>query len=250
MEEDLLEFNDIIFLKSYLGVPSASRYIAANHWVNILNSTTDNKVKKTAIIKIFEELMASAEDLGMFYFAIKKLALIPNGVYKFLYKMNLKNNYDSEWLNDIKTIRDPDSFLSILKLPAANSLATSFNTSEKNILEMISLIIENLRAAAHNRTVKDRLLVKIFNKIKHGALFFEDDKEIYVIFIDDKRSKKLRIDSSEAKNMTETIRAMRSALVGIITLLLWLIGQSIREGKLKIDPKKAKLYLKQIKTSV
>jgi hypothetical protein len=56
---------DVLFLKQYLAFPNRVRQTAAEHWLRVLRESPNDVERKTAVIKIFEELLASEASSSM-----------------------------------------------------------------------------------------------------------------------------------------------------------------------------------------
>jgi len=83
--------------------------------------------------------------------------------------VNLSDKTATEWSNEL--CAPDDEVLERLGL-IQNGLAIGFapGTQERAATAVLHKAVGDMRAAAHHRTVADRIMVRAFNKLKHGFL--------------------------------------------------------------------------------
>jgi len=98
------------FLKNYLGLPCKLRRLSAEHWAETFRASTDDLLRKTALVKVYEDFIASTEDLAMFYFALKTLGQAPRGVIRHCDRYWVKD-HEEEWDQMLAAIPKDGHFL-------------------------------------------------------------------------------------------------------------------------------------------
>jgi hypothetical protein len=231
---------DVAFLKSYLGLPNRVRQIAAAHWLKVLRESEDAFERKTAMLKIFEELLASTEDLGFFYFALKRLGKYPVGVLQHCLKFELRPADEKEWDRDMADIPEGGHFLDHLPTVSfADFDRVPLPGLKREALDgVLRKVTVSLRASIASRRGADRLTVKAYNKLKHGMMVRDDGDEL-IITIPNRGETILTLDVAHAEALVGTIVAIHQAIAIIVTFMIAAIGFGMVDRGYTLTPAEA-----------
>ena len=207
---------DATFLKGYLGLPVKVRRIAAKHWTEVFRGTADDLLRKTALIKVYEDFVASTEDLGMFFYALKQLGEAPSGVVPHCDGFFVQAN-EQAWNEEIASIPDGHHFLEG-HLPE-HDVPYPPGTDRAFFDKAFRKLTNALKAAATTRVVGNRQFVRGANKIKHGMLIL-DTGESVAIDLADLAHSGLPVTEEFVERLCAATVAMRQVTAVIVSALI------------------------------
>jgi len=210
---------DVVFLKNYLALPLRTRYIAARHWAGVVKNSADSLERKTGMVKIYEDYVATTEDIGFFYFALKLLGRFPRGIREHCLTFNLTPEREQEWERDLAAIPSGDHFLSGLDVPTLDELSqiSEIALDRPVMVSVLRKTTNFLTASAAARRIGERLLVQAYNKIKHGMMIGEDGDAL--VFTMRNRQSRLAVESGTADQLVRAIAELRRG-TGICIIFL------------------------------
>jgi hypothetical protein len=207
---------DATFLKGYLGLPVRSRRIAVEHWAKVFTESGDDLLRKTALIKVYEDFVASTEDLGMIYFALTELGDAPADVIQHCDKFFVKEHEDA-WNEELARIPEGRHLLS--KLIREEDLPLPSDPNRKVIERALLKLTNALRAAAATRVIGERSLVRGWNKIKHGMLILDFGEDVAIDATRPERSR-LPVTQDSIERLSSATVAMRQVTAVLVSVLI------------------------------
>lgn len=231
---------DVEFLKSYVGLPCRYRRVVAEHWAREFRATRDEELRKVAMLQLFEQTIASTEDLCIFYFALMKLGDAPVGVIDFCDTCWVKD-YEKQWVEELEKIPADSHFL-IGHLPLSGVEVPDDAADRVVVDRAFKKLTNGLRAAAQTRVVGDRMLVESRNKLTHGTLIRDVGDVIYLDVTKGQQSA-LPVTEEYAGIFEAAVRAMRQANAVIAWALLQKIHFATASGAYGLDAEQTQTLL-------
>lgn len=154
-------------LEDYCQFGAWARHKSAQIFLERYRSTPTVRERKFLALKIYEEFLLAAEDLELLYVALRDRA--KRTVLESMLTVNLNDKTAAQWLDEL---RGPDDqVLERLGLMANGAvIGFSEGASARAATAVLHKAVSDMRAAAHHRTVEERVMVRAFNKLKHGFL--------------------------------------------------------------------------------
>lgn len=198
-----IKINDKDFTEQYMAFNLAHRYIICDACLKSFD-LGNWAVKKSIGIEIISQYVGMLENTAMIYYALKEFKdkSFLKSLFDVFIKESSKSDYSSEKIfKEIEELEyekiDFENFVKKVSLPSSeealvlagedliNELGGQNNTKERYKRDTIN-IFKSLKNAISNR-FQDKGgspldLVKIYNKIKHGSVFKNDetnDESIY-----------------------------------------------------------------------
>jgi hypothetical protein len=150
-------------LEDYCQFGAWARHRAAQLFVERYRAVSSVRERKFLALKIYEELIQAAEDLELLYAALRDRGSRP--VLDSMLSLNLSDKTAADWANELRA--PEDDILERLGL-MVNGVAIGFQpgSQERAAATVLHKAVNDMQAAAHHRTVADRVMVKAFNKLK------------------------------------------------------------------------------------
>jgi len=152
-------------LENYTKFGVGARAAAASVFLDFFKRAADANARKFAALKVVEEWILATEDLAMVYFALRDRRQRP--VLEGLLHTKINANLSQQWARELDA--SDDQVLETLGLVEAGELLGDW-PSPAEWLQALRGSVDIMRNAAANRTVKGGVLVKGFNKLKHGFI--------------------------------------------------------------------------------
>jgi len=262
--------NTIKFLKNYRIFASQTRYQTAVVYLGELKRVNKPNNQKLMMVGIIHELVASTEDLAMW------LVTISNrndgdkryrDIWERLLNTFIKDGDQSDTskiFKNFRRVKTPQGLLRKLDLPTVAALVDETKMTSKEILESLDALRGAIDVSIHNREVSNGVMVRTYNKIKHGMMVYLDPNDLEKLWIRDfqvkytksKNKKKrlvrknremsLGVDAQKAEAIVGTIKAIAQALGALIGLVLFDLEYRIKIGKLRMSGKNKKLWLDEL----
>jgi hypothetical protein len=265
---EVMNTNTVQILKNYLRFASGARYRTAQIYLKELETSDHLPTQKLMMARIVQEVIASTEDLAMWLVAIHERNA-KNPRYKDIMQkiLTVKQDRDNtKILKGFKRIKTADGLLKKLNLPSVNVIAKEKKSTENEIGDGILILKNAIDKSLYNREVSDGVLLRFYNKIKHGMMIFHDPSDASSIWIHDywsgysnsKKSKRkrivrknrdvfLKVDIAKAKIFVGTIKAFSQAIQELIRLALFDLEYQIKTGRMRKKTKEN--WLKEFKRS-
>src|SRR3989344_430275 len=169
--------NRFELLKNYKDFANHIRYNTADTLLAQLKETTNPELRKTLMLRIVEEVVASTEDLGMWLLALHKRN---DGDKRFrdewerLLMLEITQQQSLDILLSYRRIKTVKGFLKKMDFPSLNQLATKLSSDEQKIIDAVDAIKKTIKAAIGTRLDKSGRVVRAHNKMKHGMMVYSD----------------------------------------------------------------------------
>lgn len=241
-----ISYKEFAFIRGYMdGAPYWSRIVSANKWAELAENSKEGQEKKIAALKVFEESMFAMEDLGKFYFALKRTSPHPINVWDFLKKFEVNSAIETEWQQDALKFTTIEDFLAKLNCPSISEIARVNNLDQGFARQTLErAVLGALGAAIDNRTKKKRVLTKTLNLVKHGTVVL-DDEGLLAVSTRDNTLVVIRFDAPEVRKMAQQVSAYRTALKGILIIMHAQLAIGIRDKLIEIAPADRAQFLKR-----
>lgn len=251
----------ITFLKNYQKFGCKIRIITARTYYEKYLSTLDEQEKKIMFLRLYEENIASSEDLLYWTTALLLRNNYPSGcrdVWEFLLKAGLRpltHEYLIGKMQKLAKVKKGKTLLKKFDLGDLDKFS-SFGKMDTQISEkLLNELLKVMKVCLKNRKIKREILLRGHNKIKHGMMVLEEQSKLYIRDFSYKvrntivrrynRNLILRIDDNKAKGMLGTISANCSAINILVTLFLFYYAEVIESLRGKKLTKKEKAFLEQ-----
>jgi hypothetical protein len=262
--------NTIKFLKNYRIFASQTRYQTAVVYLEELKRVDKPNNQKLMMVGIIHELVASTEDLAMWLVAISNRNdgdKRYRDIWERLLNTFIKDGDQSDTskiLKSFKRVRTPQGLLRKLDLPKVTALVDETKMTSKEILESLDALKGAIDVSIHNREVSNGVMVRTYNKIKHGMMVYLDPNDLQKLWIRDfqvkyaksKNNKKrlvrknremsLGVNAQKAEAIVGTIKAISQAMEALIGLVLFDLEYRIKTGKLRMIKRNKKLWLDEL----
>jgi len=175
--------NTITFLKNHQRFAWKVRIVTAHTYLEKLVSTSDEQVKKVLILRITEELISSTEDLAMWIGATQTRSNPTKAygdVWEYMLLGSATNRQIVEILKDIARVKTANGLIKKLHLAPIEKIASVANMSREDIQNILSKILEAVKASQSNRTVRRGVLLRFHNKVKHGMMVQDYGHELFI----------------------------------------------------------------------
>ncbi len=188
------------------------------HWLRTFQSDQNPVVRKTALIKIFEELVASSEDLCMFYFAMKRLGDAPSGVIEFCDRFKVRS-HEKDWEELMAALGPDDHFLEefLARIDRLTPLVAS-GLSREDMAPIFRKLTNALRGAAATRRMGDRAIIRGAYKVRHGLLI-RDDGDTVVLDVTQPDTSRISVSEELAEDLATAVVFMRQATAVVVHVL-------------------------------
>jgi hypothetical protein len=234
---------DVQFLKGYLGLPCKLRRISAEHWAEAFRASTDDLLRKTALVKVYEDFIASTEDLAMFYFALKTLGLAPRGVMSYCDRFRV-TGHEEEWNQMLAAIPAGGHFLEGYFPEVDDPLAAPV---DRQVINRVFRKLTNaLKGAAASRLEGQRLLVEGANKVKHGMLI-QDAGDTVILDVTRAPHSGIPVTDEYVEMLRDAIVAMRQATAVIVSAIIQRMHLAAAKGDYGLEPIATGILLKSFK---
>lgn len=255
--------NTVTFLKNYKDFGFSVRLITAQTYLEKFSSSLDSKVKKSIMLRITEELIASTEDLTMWLSGTmerRKQSRKYRDIWEFLLQCEADDEDIVKILRQVARTRTSKGLIKKLQLPPLKEIITFLKTDEETFLKLVDKLLESIKASLQNRTAAKRVLVRFHNKVKHGMIVQDYGNELYIRDLRTKinnhtnritrknRNLYLPIDEDRAKKMVGSIEANSYAIKTLVILLLCDFAYEIKAGKKRMTKNRRK-FLEEILAS-
>lgn len=262
--------NTIKFLKNYRIFASQARYQIAVVYLEELKRVDKPNNQKLMMVGIIHELVASTEDLAMWLVAISSRNdgdKRYRDVWERLLDTFIKEGEQSDTskiLKSFRRVKTPQGLLRKLDLPTVAALVNKTKMTSEEVLESLDALKGAIDVSIHNREVSHGVMVRAYNKIKHGMMIYLDPNDLRRLWIRDfqvryakskKKQKRLvrknremsiSVDAQKAEAIVGTIKAISQAMEVLIGLILFDLEYRIKTGKLRMNKKSKKLWLDEL----
>lgn len=222
MERSTEKRETIEFLTNFQKFGYKGRLETAKILFEKIQNSDDLELQKYVIIELIQILISYTEDLEAWFFYTKDRGEqdIDHRVWEYLMRYKSSPKTRKKFFEEIMRINNSQEFMTYFGFQESD-LLTNTKMSKEIINDMIieGVIIKAFQIAANNRTNKDGLLIRAFNKIKHHYLIL-DSSGPQVIIRDDTNILKVDINIDEAKKLLNTSELIARGIFGIITTLM------------------------------
>lgn len=229
----------IEFLQNFRKFGWEARYILAKNLFESLQRTEDVNEKKILNVEILSILIAATEDLEAWFAFLRDRQKVEYDLWPFLMDYNSKPKTQARFLEEINGIKDLEGFLAFFGINKGILSAANGVSSEEagDIIE--KHILKALKLAAHNRTAKNRLLVRFHNKVKHHFLVLNSNNPDHGVIVRDGNDiLAVPMDLKDVSSALETIRFICYGTSGIISILMFEVANMLSVEPLSLEDKK------------
>jgi len=256
--------NTVKFLKNYRIFASQARYQTAMVYLEELKRVDKPNNQKLMMAGIIHELVAATEDLAMWLVAIstrndgdKRY----RDIWERLLSTVITESNTDKVLKSFKRVRTPKGLLKKLDLPSVDVLAQETEMTNEQVIESLNALKEAIDSSIHNREVSNGVMVRAYNKIKHGMMVYLDPDELKRLWVRDfqvkygkskkrivrtNREMNINVDVKKAEAIVGTIQAIAQSLEALIGLILFDLEHRIKTGKPRMNGKNKKLWLDEL----
>lgn len=256
--------NTVKFLKNYRIFAGQARYQTAMVYLEELKRVDKANNQKLMMAGIIHELVAATEDLAMWLVAIstrndgdKRY----RDIWERLLSTVITESNADKVLKSFKRVRVPKSLLKKLDLPRVDVLAQELEMTNEQVIESLNALKEAIDSSIHNREVSNGVIVRVYNKIKHGMMVYLDPDDLKRLLVRDFQAKydkskerivrknrimNINVDIERAEVIVDTIKAIAQSIDALIGLILFDLEYRIKTGKLKMSGKNKKLWLDEL----
>lgn len=153
------------FFEDYIYFGAKARSTSARVYLNLFESTDDVRLRKFAGLSIYEQFILATEDLSMVYFALRNREQKP--LLDTLLGFELTAKTSSQWERELPG-GDDDVLEQLGLLKNGVPVGWVATIEPARAVDALRKAVGDMRAAAHHRTVDGGVMVKSFNKLKHG----------------------------------------------------------------------------------
>lgn len=240
----------ITFLRNYQHFGHKVRAVTAKILYQAYFQNNNDETRKIMFLRLFEENIASAEDLLHWFAALVLREKYPpklDTTWEFLLSAGINSLNAKFLITETKKTLNVRSGIGLFKkldIGTLEELESFVKMDKITLTQLLNELLKILKVCIRNRTVMNALLLRAQNKIKHGMVVTDDGNRIYLRDFrvirtrNGKRIRKnknldLRIDDTRAKGFLDTIEANSASVNLIVTLLMFYQGKMIMKLKEK-----------------
>lgn len=221
--------NYVANLRNYQRFGRFVRTWTATGYLKLYDNAQNDELRKTYAIRMYEETIASTEDLLMWvYVTLTRTRLLysQKDIWLGMLKCDIDNPKTLNEIKPLSRLSRPSSLLKKLKLPNMDMIATVTNSNAQVIELVLESLLKAIKASTRNRVIGNKVLLLGQNKIKHGMLVLETQSHIQITAMPigkrkyRQRNLVVQYDSENMHKMFKTIEHNGAAISLLITALL------------------------------